>query len=31
MLSEPVPGFHVNGALTLGENIADIAGIGNRL
>jgi putative endopeptidase len=24
---EPVPGFHVNGALTLGENIADIAGI----
>jgi putative endopeptidase len=26
-LFEPVPGFHVNGALTLGENIADIAGI----
>jgi predicted metalloendopeptidase len=24
---EPVPGFHINGALTLGENIADIAGI----
>ena len=24
---EPIPGFHVNGALTLGENIADIAGI----
>jgi putative endopeptidase len=24
---EPVPGFHVSGALTLGENIADIAGI----
>jgi putative endopeptidase len=24
---EPVPGFHVNGALTLGENIADIAGL----
>jgi putative endopeptidase len=24
---EPVPGFHVNGALTLGENIADLAGI----
>jgi putative endopeptidase len=24
---EPVPDFHVNGALTLGENIADIAGI----
>ena len=24
---EPVPGFHVNGELTLGENIADIAGI----
>jgi predicted metalloendopeptidase len=24
---EPVPGFHVNGALTLGENIADVAGI----
>ena len=24
---QPVPGFHVNGALTLGENIADIAGI----
>lgn len=24
---EPVAGFHVNGALTLGENIADIAGI----
>jgi putative endopeptidase len=24
---EPLPGFHVNGALTLGENIADIAGI----
>jgi predicted metalloendopeptidase len=24
---EAVPGFHVNGALTLGENIADIAGI----
>jgi putative endopeptidase len=24
---EPVSGFHVNGALTLGENIADIAGI----
>jgi putative endopeptidase len=24
---EPVQGFHVNGALTLGENIADIAGI----
>jgi putative endopeptidase len=22
-----VPGFHINGALTLGENIADIAGI----
>ena len=22
-----MPGFHVNGALTLGENIADIAGI----
>ncbi len=24
---EPIPGFHVNGALTLGENIADIAGV----
>jgi putative endopeptidase len=24
---EPVPGFHVNGELTLGENIGDIAGI----
>ena len=24
---EPVQGFHINGALTLGENIADIAGI----
>jgi putative endopeptidase len=24
---EPVPGFHINGTLTLGENIADIAGI----
>ena len=24
---EPLTGFHVNGALTLGENIADIAGI----
>jgi putative endopeptidase len=24
---EPVPGFHINGSLTLGENIADIAGI----
>jgi predicted metalloendopeptidase len=24
---EPVKGFHINGALTLGENIADIAGI----
>jgi predicted metalloendopeptidase len=24
---EPVAGFHINGALTLGENIADIAGI----
>jgi len=24
---EPVPDFHVNGELTLGENIADIAGI----
>jgi putative endopeptidase len=24
---EPVSGFHINGALTLGENIADIAGI----
>jgi putative endopeptidase len=24
---EPLPGFHVNGALTLGENIADIAGV----
>ena len=24
---EPVPGVHVNGALTLGENIADLAGI----
>jgi putative endopeptidase len=24
---EPVPGFKVNGAVTLGENIADIAGI----
>jgi predicted metalloendopeptidase len=24
---EPVPGYHINGALTLGENIADIAGI----
>lgn len=24
---EPVPGFHINGALTLGENIADIAGL----
>ena len=24
---EPVPGFHINGALTLGENIADIAGV----
>ena len=24
---EPLPGFHINGELTLGENIADIAGI----
>jgi len=24
---EPVAGFHINGSLTLGENIADIAGI----
>ena len=24
---QPIPGFHINGALTLGENIADIAGI----
>lgn len=24
---EPVPGFHVNGALTLSENIADLAGL----
>jgi putative endopeptidase len=24
---EPIKGFHINGALTLGENIADIAGI----
>lgn len=24
---EPLPGFHVNGELTLGENIADVAGI----
>ena len=24
---EPVPGYHVNGALTLGENIADLAGL----
>ena len=24
---EPVPGVHVNGALTLGENMADLAGI----
>jgi predicted metalloendopeptidase len=24
---EPVSGFHINGALTLGENIADLAGI----
>jgi putative endopeptidase len=24
---EPVPGFHVNGALTLPENIADLAGL----
>jgi putative endopeptidase len=26
-LFEPVPGFHINGELTLGENIADIAGL----
>ena len=24
---EPLPGLHVNGALTLSENIADVAGI----
>ena len=24
---EPLPGFHVNGALTLGENVADTAGL----
>lgn len=24
---EPLPGLHVNGALTLGENIADVAGL----
>jgi putative endopeptidase len=24
---QPIPGFHVNGELTLGENIADIAGM----
>jgi predicted metalloendopeptidase len=24
---EPVPGYHVNGELTLGENIADLAGL----
>lgn len=24
---EPVPGYHVNGQLTLGENIADVAGL----
>lgn len=26
-LYEPIPGQHVNGALTLGENIADLAGL----
>ena len=27
MRTKPLPGLHVNGALTLGENIADVAGL----